>query len=260
VLGQDRLERAVSASGIDVPPLFFDETGSTNVEVRALAEAGAPEWTLIGAGHQTAGRGRLGRRWMSAPGRSLLFSLLLRPSLPPDEAAVISLLAAAEMAAACRRVAGVEIVSEWPNDLLAGPRKVGGILTETAIVDEMVDYLVLGIGVNVSMQAEDFPDPVRGTATSLATEGEPTEPIDLLEEFLSRFRRTYRPAEEGFARSVVDRYRPVCATLGRAVRATALDGTTVVGKAVDLDDRGGLVLEVDGGRKTVAFGEIAHLD
>jgi BirA family biotin operon repressor/biotin-[acetyl-CoA-carboxylase] ligase len=82
---------------------------------------------------------------MSAPGRSLLFSLVLRPTLPPDDAAVISLLAAAEMAAACRRVAGVEVVSEWPNDLLAGRRKVGGILTETAIADEKIEYLVLGM-------------------------------------------------------------------------------------------------------------------
>jgi BirA family transcriptional regulator, biotin operon repressor / biotin---[acetyl-CoA-carboxylase] ligase len=259
-LGQDRLERAVLASGIDVPPLFLDETGSTNVEARALAEAGAPEWTLVGAGHQTAGRGRMGRQWKSAPDRSLLFSLLLRPLLPPDDAAVISLLAAAEMAAACRRVAGVEIVSEWPNDLVVGPRKIGGILTETAIVDGRLDFLVLGIGVNVSMEAEDFPETLRGTATSLAIEGGQAEPIDLLEAFLSGFRGTYRPAQEGFARRVVDRYRSMCATLGRAVRVMVLDGTTVVGKAIEVDDRGGLVVEADGGRKTVAFGEIAHLD
>jgi BirA family biotin operon repressor/biotin-[acetyl-CoA-carboxylase] ligase len=259
-LGQDRLERVVRASGIEVPPVFLEETGSTNLEARALADAGAPEWTLVGAGHQTAGRGRMGRRWMSAPGRSLLFSMVLRPMLPPDDAAVISLLAAAEVAAACERSGGVEVVSEWPNDLMAGPRKVGGILTETSLVDGRVDYLVLGIGVNVSMEREDFPEQVRGAATSLTLEGGAAEPIDLLESFLSGFVRGYRPAQEGFARSVVGRYRPLCATLGRRVRATVLDGTTVVGDAVDLDDRGGLVVETDGGKKTVAFGEIVHLD
>ncbi|HEV8572131.1 MAG TPA: biotin--[acetyl-CoA-carboxylase] ligase [Actinomycetota bacterium] len=259
-MGQDGLERAVRASGIRVPPMFLEETGSTNLEARALAEAGAPEWTLVGAGHQTAGRGRMGRRWMSAPGRSLLFSVVLHPMLPPDDAAVVSLLAASEMAAACRNVAGVEVVSEWPNDLIAGRRKVGGILTETALKGKGVEFLVLGVGVNVSMGLEDFPEQVRGTATSLAMEGGSTEPIDLLAAFLSGFRGTYRPAQDGFARSVVGRYRPVCATLGRRVRATVLDGTTVVGKAVDLDDRGGLVLDVDGGKKTVGFGEIAHLD
>jgi BirA family biotin operon repressor/biotin-[acetyl-CoA-carboxylase] ligase len=127
-------------------------------------------------------------------------------------------------------------------------------------MDRMLDFLVLGIGVNVSMEAEDFPEALRGTATSLAMEGGQAEPIELLEAFLSGFRGTYRPAQEGFARTAVDRYRPICATLGRAVRATVLDGTTVVGNAVEVDDRGGLVVEADGGRKTVAFGEIAHLD
>src|SRR5918999_3725149 len=146
MLGQDSLEHAVRASGIAVPPVFLEETGSTSVEARALADAGAPEWTLVAAGHQTAGRGRMGRRWTSAPGRALLFSAVLRPALSPEDAAVISLLAATEMAAACGRVAGVEVRSEWPNDLVAGvKRKVGGVLTESAIADDAIDYLVLGI-------------------------------------------------------------------------------------------------------------------
>ncbi len=260
MLGQDSLERAVRASGIHIPPSFLEETTSTNVEARALAEAGAREWTLVAAGHQTAGRGRMGRRWMSAPGRSLLFSVVLRPDLPPDDTAVVSLLAATEMAAACGRVAGVEVTSKWPNDLTAGSRKVGGILTETAILDDRVDFLVLGIGVNVSMDRAEFPEQLRETATSLALEGGSANLAELLEGFLSGFLRAYRPAQEGFGRSVVGRYRPLCATLGRRVRATVTDGRTVEGSAVDLDDRGGLVVEADGDRKTVAFGEVVHLD
>jgi BirA family biotin operon repressor/biotin-[acetyl-CoA-carboxylase] ligase len=261
MLGQDSLERAVRASGIAVPPVFLEETGSTNLEARALADAGAPEWTLVAAGHQTAGRGRMGRRWTSVPGRSLLFSLVLRPALPPDDATVISLLAATEMAAACGRVAGVDVLSEWPNDLVAGMnRKVGGILTESAVVDGTIDYLVLGVGVNVSMKRGDFPDQIRSTATSLGMEGSAPDPVGLLEAFLAGFREAYEPAGDGFPGSVVARYRDVCATLGRRVRATVLDGTTVEGSAVDLDEHGGLVVETDGGRRTVGFGEIAHLD
>jgi BirA family biotin operon repressor/biotin-[acetyl-CoA-carboxylase] ligase len=261
VLEQDRLERAVRASGIEVPPLFLDETGSTNVEARALADAGAPEWTLVSAGHQTAGRGRMGRRWMSAPGRSLLFSLVLRPTLSPDDAAAISLLAASEMAGACRRLAGVEVQSNWPNDLIVEGRKLGGILTESAIADGSLDYLVVGMGVNVSMSADDFSGQVRETATSLEMQGGTAQPFDLLQGFLSGFRDAYLPAGDGFARWVVDRYRPLCATLGRRVQASVLDGTTVIGTAVDLDDHGNLVVEVDEGRqRKVAFGEIVHLD
>jgi BirA family biotin operon repressor/biotin-[acetyl-CoA-carboxylase] ligase len=261
MLGQDSLERAVRASGIAVPPVFLEETGSTSLEARALAEAGAPEWTLVAAGQQTAGRGRMGRRWTSVPGRSLLFSVVLRPPLPPDDATVISLLAASEMAAACGPLAGVEVASEWPNDLVAGMnRKVGGILTESSVVDDTIDYLVLGIGVNISMQPEDFPDQIRSTATSLAMEGGAPDPAGLLEAVLVGFRDAYQPTGDAFLESVVDQYRQVCATLGRRVRATVLDGTTVDGSAVDLDDHGGLVVETDEGRQTVAFGEIAHLD
>ena len=261
MLGQDSLERAVRAAEIDVPPVFLQETGSTNVEARALADAGAPEWTLVAAGHQTAGRGRMGRRWASVPGRALLFSVVLRPALPPDEATVISLLAAAEMVAICRGVAGVEVASDWPNDLVVGmSRKIGGILPESAIVGDNLDFLVLGVGVNVSMEPGDFPEQIRSTATSLAIEGGTADPADLLEAFLSGFHEAYRPAADGFVASIVGRYRQMCATLGRRVRATVLDGSTVQGTAVDLDDRGGLVVETENGRKTVAFGEIAHLD
>ena len=261
MLGQDSLERAVRAAGISVPPVFLEETASTNLDARALANQGAPEWTVVAAGHQTAGRGRMGRSWTSVAGGSLLFSMVLRPALTPEQATVISLLAAAEMAAACGRVAGVEVASEWPNDLVAGmDRKVGGILTESAIVGETIDHVVLGVGVNVSMSADDFPDPIRSTATSLALEGGQAEPVNLLEAFLTGFRAAYRPAGDGFPAAVVGRYRAVCATLGRRVRATVIDGTAVEGAAVDLDDHGGLVVETDGGPRTVGFGEIAHLD
>ena len=259
MLGQDSLERAVRASGIAVPPVFLEETGSTNLEARAMAESGAPEWTLVAAGHQTAGRGRMGRRWTSVPERSLLFSMVLRPALPPDDATVISLLAASEMAAACGSIAGVEVTSEWPNDLVAGMnRKVGGILTEAEVVDGTIEYLVLGVGVNLAMQPGDFPDQIRSTATSLVMEGGVPDPEGLLGVFLASFHNAYH--DDAFPASVVARYREVCITLGRRVRATVLDGSTVEGSAVDLDDHGGLVIETDSGRQTVAFGEIAHLD
>jgi BirA family biotin operon repressor/biotin-[acetyl-CoA-carboxylase] ligase len=259
VFGQDSLEKAVRAAGIDVPPVFLGVTGSTNVQARALADAGAPEWTLVAAGHQTAGRGRLGRRWDSAPGKALLFSVVLRPPLAPEDASVISLLVATEMSSACTRVAGVPVVSTWPNDLVAARGKVGGVLTEARVVDRTIDYLVVGVGINVSMDAGDFPDELRESATSLGIEGGSADPASLLEAFLVGFREAYRPGVDGFRRWVVERYRPMCATLGRRVRATVTDGTTVEGTAVDLDDRGSLMVETERGRERVSFHQIVHL-
>ncbi len=108
----------------------WDEvTGSTNVTARELAEAGTPEWTLVGASHQTEGRGRLGRAWVDEPSGALMVSMVLRPALPASDAAVLTLLAGAAWAeAATATRAGADVRCKWPNDLLIGDRKAGGIL------------------------------------------------------------------------------------------------------------------------------------
>lgn len=243
-------------AGIAAPPLYLEETGSTNSEARLLADRGAPEWTIVAAGHQNAGRGRLGRSWASAPGKALQFSLLLRPALSPEGAPLASLLVAAEMVRACQGVGGVPVSSEWPNDLLAGGRKVGGILPEAKVSGSHLDYLILGIGVNVSMGEADFPDEIRASATSLTLEGGSAEPVALLGQFLSAFRDAWRPREPDFRGDVLRRYRAVCITLGRRVRATTADGAVVEGEATDIDEHGGLRI----GDATIGFGEIVHLD
>jgi BirA family transcriptional regulator, biotin operon repressor / biotin---[acetyl-CoA-carboxylase] ligase len=250
------LEEAVQQAGIAAPPLYLEETGSTSSEARLLADRGAPEWTIVAAGYQNAGRGRLGRSWTSAPGKALQFSLLLRPALSPEDAPLASLLVAAEMSRACGEVGGVAVSSEWPNDLVAEGRKLGGILPEAKVSGSHLDYLILGVGVNVSMDEWDFPDEIRASATSLAMEGGSAAPEALLGRFLSGFREAWHPGEADFRGDVLRRYRAVCVTLGHRVRATTTDGAVVEGEAMDLDDHGGLRM----GDATIGFGEIVHLD
>ena len=251
-LGQHSLERAARGAGIDPPPVWLDETGSTNDDARRLAEGGAPAWTVVAAGHQTAGRGRLGRSWADTPGKALTFSVILRPRLEPARAPLVTLAAATAMVAA-GKLPGLG--SKWPNDLVVGERKVGGILAEAAVEGAGLRHLVLGIGVNLSMTAEDFPREVRSTATSMAAAGGPNDAERLLASFL----RLFRPACERLPEDAVEQYRKVCITLGRRVRARTTEGEEIQGTAVDLDRRGGLVVETSGGRRTVAFGEVAHL-
>jgi BirA family transcriptional regulator, biotin operon repressor / biotin---[acetyl-CoA-carboxylase] ligase len=260
VLSQDSLERAVGDAGITVPPRFIEETTSTNAVALGLAEEGAPEWTIVAAGHQTAGRGRLGRAWASTPGRSLLFSVVLRPPFPPERAALVSLLAAAELVEACPRPPDEPVVAKWPNDVLVDERKVAGILPEARVGAGRLEHLVLGIGVNVSTTEEEFPEDILATATSLAIEGVDTSPQELLARFLTGFRAAYRPIEPDFAIHVLARYKPVCTTIGRLVRVTTLSRTEVEGTAVDVDPDGSLVVEAEGARHRVAFGEAVHLD
>ena len=260
VLSQDSLERAVAAAAIAVPPRYLEETASTNTVAAALADEGAPEWTVVAAGHQTAGRGRLGRSWTSAPGRSLLFSVVLRPPLAPEAASLVSLLAAAEMARACPPLGEGRVRTKWPNDLMAGHRKLGGVLPEARVEDGALRHIVLGVGVNVSMAEADFPPGLGAAATSLSIEGADVRSEELLAGFLCGFRGAYDPRAPGFAARAVDRYRSTCATLGRRVRARTTGGAVVEGAASDLDGNGGLIVERDGERHVVGFGEVVHID
>ncbi|MGH2674319.1 MAG: biotin--[acetyl-CoA-carboxylase] ligase [Actinomycetota bacterium] len=253
-LDERGLERAVRRAGINAPPRYLDETASTNTEALALAERGAPEWTIVAAGHQTAGRGRLGRRWADAPGRSLLCSVVLRPRLTPDEAHLLTLAAAVSLIEA----AGLpSLRSKWPNDLVVGDRKCAGILAEAEVEGGRLRHAVLGVGVNVSAGEDDFPEELRGRVTSLALEGLALDQEALLAGFLEALRR--RIEARGFPAGVVDAYRSLCITLGRQVRATTASGAEVEGRAIDLDDRGGLLVERDGRAETVTFGEVQHL-
>jgi BirA family transcriptional regulator, biotin operon repressor / biotin---[acetyl-CoA-carboxylase] ligase len=251
-LGQDSLERAVRAAGIDATPVWFDETGSTNDEALALAAAGAPDWTVVAAGHQTRGRGRLGRSWTDAPGSALLFSVLLRPDVSPPDAPVLSLAAAVEMIAA---VGHPDVRAKWPNDLVIGDRKVGGILVEAVVRDGRLEHVVVGMGVNVFGEP-GLPPEVRPTATSLADQGIAVDQATILTRFLGGFPpRVGAPAER-----IVRDYRGISATLGRGVRVETLTGDDVEGVAADVDEHGALVVRVGGGPDVVvAFGEVTHL-
>ena len=257
-MDQDSLRTAVAAAGIDVEPLWRNDTPSTNDEAKELATAGAPEWTVLAAGHQTAGRGRLGRTWVERPGTSLLCSVILRPDLDPASAPLVSLLAAAVMARAATELSGSGVETKWPNDLVVGDRKLGGLLAEARVEGPALEHVVLGMGVNLTARPEDLPPDV--AATSLAIEGGAPEAAALLERFLGGFRALYRPSSESFPEEVLAVYRPTCATLGRRVRATTAGGEVVEGDAVEVDRGGGLVLETGGGRVNVSFGEIVHLE
>jgi BirA family transcriptional regulator, biotin operon repressor / biotin---[acetyl-CoA-carboxylase] ligase len=257
MLTEDSLLEAVRAAGIEVPPRYAEVTGSTSADALALAENGAPEWTLVAAGHQTAGRGRRGRSWAAAPGRALLFSIVLRPAAQATQVPILSLLAAERLAAACVDLTGVEVRCKWPNDLVVGDRKLAGILPEAAVSDGEVRHLVIGIGLNMSMEEADFPEDVRPHATSLARESGHVPAADvILARFLGLFRRAYPPVD---ARSALDAYASRCATLSRLVRATATCGETVEGVARAIDELGGLVVETANGHRVVSFGEVVHL-
>jgi BirA family biotin operon repressor/biotin-[acetyl-CoA-carboxylase] ligase len=251
MLSERALRRALERIGADAPVRFDEVTRSTQVTALELARSGAPEWTLVAAAHQTAGHGRLGREWLDEPGRGLMFSLVLRPDLPPDRGGLIPLLAGACAAQACREVAGADARCKWPNDVLIGGQKAGGIIAESLVVRGRFDHVVLGMGVNLGAAPAGVP--------GAAAVGD-VDPATLLEGFLGAFACRYQPAHPGFADAVQDVYRTECGTLGRVVRATTTRGSLVEGEAVDVDETGALVVRTREGLETVRFGEIEHLD
>lgn len=246
-LTEAALRSALERIGSDAPVRFDEVTGSTQVTALGLAEAGAPEWTLVAAGHQTHGRGRLDRSWLDAEG-ALLCSVVLRPELEPTRGGLLTLLAGAAMAEALRSTTGAEVTCTWPNDLLEGGAKVGGILAGSEVRDGRLAFVVLGVGVNFGAAPE-----VAGAGALAGGDA-----AEVLGAFLEALARDYPPTE-GFAERVLERYRGVCSTLGREVRARSVDGVMVEGTAVDVDALGGLVVRSAAGLETVRFGDVEHL-
>lgn len=249
MLTEAALSRALERAGLHAPARFDEVTRSTQATALELASAGAPEWSLVAAGHQTEGRGRLGRTWRDEPGNALMFSLVLRPGLAAERGGLLSLLAGVALVDACRpHTAGP--ACKWPNDLLVDGRKAGGMLLESRLAEASIEHAVLGVGVNLGAPPADVP-------TAGAVDAEPE---DLLAAFLSAFGARYEPSSEGFASSIVAEYRARCATLGLRVRATTVDGRDVEGVADDVDEAGGLVVRTGEKTETVRFGEVRHLE
>ena len=242
------LEQAQARAGLTAPVHWHEVTGSTNALAAELAEAGAPEFTLVGAGHQTAGRGRRGRTWQDLAGGSLMTSLVLRPTLPPTDLGLLTLLAGAAWAEAASVASGLEVRCKWPNDLLIGEEKVGGVLAESSLTDTEVRWVVIGSGVNLVAPE------IEGAVGMGAVDR-----VALLAGFLTRFRQAYGVPPARLAAEVVARWSKVSASLGRLVAAVGVDGERREGLAVSIDRSGRLVLDTPSGTVAVASDEIEHL-
>jgi BirA family biotin operon repressor/biotin-[acetyl-CoA-carboxylase] ligase len=238
---------------------WFEEIDSTNRYLLDEARAGA-EGVVAVADHQTAGRGRLGRTWSAPPRASLLMSVLLEPErlgLAPDERHLLTAACGLAAVAACQAVAGVRPQLKWPNDLLVEDRKLAGILAEAD-----GGALVVGIGINVNWPAVLPPD-LAATAVALnQAAGRALDRAELLTALLVDLERWLLQVASGTAgrRELADAYRAACATVGRQVKVALADGTTLVGRAEAITDRGHLVVSrADGRAVEVVVGDVLHL-
>jgi len=233
-----------------------DETESTNADL--LADEDAPDRSVLAAEHQVAGRGRFDRSWTSPPRAGLTFSALLRPAVPIQHWGWLPLLTGVALHETVVETCGVAAGVKWPNDLLATADggKLAGVLAQTS-----GPAVVVGIGLNVSTTRDELPVE---TATSLALAGaHDLDRTALLIAVLTRLDARYAQwtdcAGDAAACGIAAAYRDACTTLGRRVRVTLADGSTLEGDAEDVDEIGRLVVRTDAGIQAVGAGDVEHL-
>jgi BirA family biotin operon repressor/biotin-[acetyl-CoA-carboxylase] ligase len=234
---------------------------STNAEAWRALEAGEPPGLLVTAGAQTAGRGREGRAFHSPPG-GLWASLTAASRLPVAELAGAGVAVAVAAAEALRETTGLDVTLRWPNDLMAGDLKLGGVLLESRQADAgqtRLVLLVLGLGVNLTLQEKDVPPDLSGTATSVfLAGGKPVSPEALLQVILPRLDVYLQNLERGRAAPLLARWRTLCRTLGRRV-TVQVEGRALTGvlREITLTE---IALETGPGTlKTLAAGQVSRL-
>jgi len=238
-----------------------EESPSTNAAVAERARDGAAPGLVLVAEHQTSGRGRLDRVWVTPPRAAVTLSFLLRPDeVPAQRWPWLPLLTGIAVSEALRRLTGVECGLKWPNDVLVGDRKLSGVLVERVEVGGGPPVVVVGVGLNVSTTTEELPV---DTATSLALEGASTlDRSVVIREVLRTFEALYGQwcAERGDAtRGLLDSYVRRCVTLGREVRADLPAGEQVTGEATAIDGEGRLLVSTAAGLRTLAAGDVVHV-
>jgi BirA family biotin operon repressor/biotin-[acetyl-CoA-carboxylase] ligase len=237
----------------------FQNLDSTNSKAYELALDGAQEGEVVIAESQEKGKGRLGRQWFSPPFLNVYVSLILRPKISPHQASLVTLMAAVATADAIRSFSGLLPLIKWPNDILLRGRKVAGLLNEIHSEADRIHFVILGIGVNLNTDEKMFSKEIRNVGTSLKIEtGQTVSRKDFLQYLFLELERWYaRFSEEGSA-VILKAWRDRAHIKGKQVKVTSF-GETLVGRAIDIDSDGALILETkDGEHKRVLAGDIEY--
>lgn len=237
---------------------YFDTIGSTNDEARRMAKSGAPHGTVLIAGQQTGGHGRRGRSFHSPAGSGIYMSVLLRPDCAPTELMHLTCAAAVAMCDAVEQAVGFRPGIKWTNDLVYGKRKVGGILTELTFTNHgMVDYAIIGIGINCQQQEEDFPEDIRSIAASLAMCSDANiNTAAVAAAMVQALQKMDLQLLSAKAR-ILAQYKKDCITLGQEIVLLRGDEKRY-GIAQDIDPEGALIVEFESGcLETVSSGEVS---
>lgn len=237
--------------------LYFDTIDSTNTKAQELAEKGYPSGTLVVADKQESGKGRRGRSWVSPSGTGIFMTLMIKPDINPNNASMLTLVAALAVAKAITSVTGEEAMIKWPNDIVVNSKKVCGILTEMNAQFDYINHIVVGIGINV--HNESFPEEISQMASSLMIEagGKRFHRAQIIAETMSYFEQYYDTfLKTQDLSALVREYDELLVNRNKSVRV--LDPKEPFdGKAMGITPKGELIVDTWESRKLVSSGEVS---
>jgi len=234
---------------------YFTETDSTNTRAKDLATRNAPEGALVLSEKQTKGRGRKARNWFSPSRDGIYLSLILRPTIAPRNAPVITLLTAVAVAEALLSLTRLKIAIKWPNDILVGGKKLAGILTEIGTQGDSIDYVVVGLGLNVNTPR--FPYDIRDKATSILIEtGKRFSRVKVIREYLKWYEVYYEVFKNIGFEPIRKRWRELTNMIGQQITVETID-KRYSGEVQDIDKHGALIITDRTGKShRIIFGDV----
>jgi len=235
--------------------VYYEVIDSTNVQGKELASAGATHGTIVITEEQLAGKGRLDRKWISPRARNLMFSIVLRPDLEVDEVFFLTMLLALSVRDALKEMLDVEAFIKWPNDIYVSGKKIGGILAEFSVCEKKVEYVIIGLGLNVNWHPEEEATVLYPCTSLMKETGFPVERSSLLVEILSRFEEKYHRgmAKKGAWAEFQKQWNECSYVLGKHI-VIKNGRERIAGKAVSIDRKGALIIRDSLGKQRRVIG------
>ena len=257
LLSAEEVKNSLSTKILGSDIKYFTTTDSTNNQAKKLALDGAVDGTIVISEEQNGGRGRLSRSFFCPKYKGIWFSVILRPDFLPQEAPKCTLMAAVAVTKAIYDVTGVKVGIKWPNDILYNGKKLVGILTEMSAEMERINYIVLGIGIDVNISVEETPEDIRDIMTSLSQiTGKKVSRLELLNKLLYHLEQLYIMAQKQSFAPILDEWRKYSITLNQEIKVISGNDVTY-GEAVDIDDDGALLVKINGQIKRVLAGDVS---
>ncbi|MBW2608738.1 MAG: biotin--[acetyl-CoA-carboxylase] ligase [Deltaproteobacteria bacterium] len=251
----DRLKKEILLEGLGkslfaTNIILHKSLDSTNRLAKELASKGSPEGTVVLSEEQTAGTGRMERRWLSQGYMNLLASALIRPAMPSDQIFVLTMILALATINGVNELTSLKPMIKWPNDIYLGPKKLGGILTEFSVKGKDVKWVVLGLGLNVNWMPEKDTNLLYPATSILAESGKKCPRNELLALILRSLEGLYKEVQAGRLDPLYRRWNQHSLIMGKDVEIHSA-GEIIMGKVLRIDRNGGLVIKDSAGREQV---------